>query len=104
MVGSLGGEALYSFYILLSQSSHAEHQATWLYREGGLGYGKRVGDFIKPTDWWLPLHVCFLSISRPGQVILSRLGGKPESFLNSEARQRVEESLEVIGNNNSMHH
>jgi Family of unknown function (DUF5677) len=37
MLAALGAQELYSFYLLLSQSAHAEHQATWLYRTGGLG-------------------------------------------------------------------
>jgi Family of unknown function (DUF5677) len=103
MVGSLGGEGLYSFYILLSQSSHAEHQATWSYRAGGLGYEKRVGEFIKPADWRLPLRNCFLSVGRPGEIVLSRLGGKPERFLSAETQERVEKSLNEIGGNVSLH-
>ena len=101
MVGSLGGEALYSFYIFLSQSSHAEHQATWFYRAGGLGSEKREGEFIKPADWWMPLQICFLSIGRPGQIVLARLGGKPEQFLSAEAEQT---SKEIIGATASAYH
>jgi hypothetical protein len=103
-LGTLGGRRYIHFYIRLSQSSHAEHEATWFYRAGGLGFEKRVGEFIEPADWWLPLQICFLSIGRPGQIVLSRLGGKPERFLSAETQQRVEESLKAIGNNASTHH
>jgi hypothetical protein len=104
MVTSLGGESLYSLYILLSQSSHAEHQATWLYRSGGLGTAARIGEFVKPADWWLPLRISFLSISHPGQVLLARLGGNPDHFLRSEMRRQIEESIRDIGNDVSDPH
>ena len=104
MVAVLGGEKLYSLYILLSQSSHAEHHATWLYRADGVGNKKRIGEFVKPADWWLPLQISFLSISRPGQVLLARLGGKPEQFLSSETHQKIEDNIRGIGNNASVPH
>jgi len=96
MLVALGGERLYSFYTLLSQSAHAEHPTTWLYRIGGVGTEKRLGEFVKPADWWVPLQICFLSFSHPCRVFLDRLGGKPDQFLSSETRQKIEANISRI--------
>jgi hypothetical protein len=104
MLTALGGERLYSFYILLSQSAHAEHQATWSYRRGGLGTKKLIGEFIQPADWFFPLRVAFLSFSHACRVFLGRLGGKPEEFLSAETHQMIEDNILRIGNNASVLH
>jgi hypothetical protein len=70
MLASVGGHELYSFYVSLSQSAHAEHHATWLYRTGGLGTAKRIGEFVKPEDWYLPLRTSFLSFTHPCRIFL----------------------------------
>jgi hypothetical protein len=96
MLTGLGGEQIYPFYILLSQTTHGEHASTWLYRTEGLGTQKRVGEFIKPSDWWLPLRVCFLALKGPGHICLARLGGDPDRFLDENIMQRIEEQIEGI--------
>lgn len=94
MLGALEGEQIYPFYILLSQTTHGEHASTWLYRTG-LGTQQRLGEFIKPSDWWLPLRVCFLALKSPGHICLARLGGDPDRFLDDNV-QFTEAQIEGI--------
>ena len=82
MLTSIGGQNLYAVYVHLSQFMHGEHAATWLYRSGGLGTEKRLGEFIQPAHWYLPLRVSWLSLVHPGRLLISRLGGDPEVFMN----------------------
>ena len=96
MLASVGGK-LYSLYVGLSQSAHAEHHATWLYRTGGLGIEKRTGEFVKPSDWGLPLRTCFLNFTHPCRVFFARLGGNPDGFLDADTHQMVEDVIEAIG-------
>jgi Family of unknown function (DUF5677) len=96
MLASVGGEELYPFYVQLSQSAHAEHHAGWLYRAGGLGTAKQIGEFLKPADWWLPLRVSFLSFAHPCRVFLTRLGGNPDQFLGSDKHQKIEDAIKAI--------
>jgi hypothetical protein len=78
MLAELGGEALYFFYVSLSQTAHGEHAATWLYRADGLGTERRSGEFITPSNWSIPLRVGFLSFTRPAQIFLGRVTGSAE--------------------------
>jgi hypothetical protein len=96
MLGGLGGEQIYPFYILLSQTTHGEHASTWLFRTEGIGTQKRVGEFVKPSDWWLPLRVCFLALTRPGHICLARLGGDPDRYLDENTVQHIEAQIEGI--------
>jgi hypothetical protein len=96
MLAELGGEALYLFYVRLSQTAHGEHAATWLYRAGGLGTEKRSGEFITPSDWFIPLRVGFLSFASPAQIFLGRVTGSAEKYLSDELREKIEEMLSRI--------
>jgi hypothetical protein len=60
MLESAGVDYLYATYIYLSQFTHAEHAATWLYRSRGLGVEKVIGDLTKPADWHVPLHPMYM--------------------------------------------
>lgn len=104
MLEALGGENLYSFYLLLSQSTHAEHATTWNYRTGGLGTEKHIGEFVQPTNWFIPLRVCFLSFTQPSLIFLARLGGKPGEYLSEETRQMIESNIERLAENASLLH
>jgi len=104
MLTDLGGDQLYSYYMLLSQYVHGEHPGTWLYRAGGLGTEKRIGEFIKPADWFIPLRLSFLSLSHPGRVFLVRVGGEAEQFLSEDIRQKIEDQISKIGQDASTHH
>ena len=104
MLTGLAGKNLYSFYLFLSQSAHAEHATTSFYRDGGLGTEKRIGEFVKPADWFIPLRVSFLSFTQPSLVFLARLGGKPDEYLSEETRQMIEHTIQSIGENASLPH
>jgi hypothetical protein len=97
MLAAVGGKELYQFYILISQTAHAEHHATWLYRAGGVGTAARFGEFVEPSAWWLPLKIGFFCFTHPCLVFLTRLGGKPEHFLSSETYKNIEEAIAAIG-------
>jgi len=96
MLSELGGEALYLFYMKLSQTAHGEHAATWLYRSGGLGTMNRSGEFITPSDWVIPLRVGFLSFTFPAQIFLGRVAGSAEKYLSDDLRRKIEEKLSRI--------
>ncbi len=96
MLAELGSEALYLFYVKLSQTAHGEHAATWLYRAGGLGTENRSGEFITPGDWLIPLRVGFLSFTHPAQIFLGRVAGSAGMYLSDELCQKIEETLSRI--------
>jgi hypothetical protein len=96
MLAELGGEALYTFYIKLSQTAHGEYAATWLYRAGGLGTENRSGEFITPSDWLIPLRVGFLSFTVPAQIFLGRVAGSAEKYLSDDLHRKIEEKLSSI--------
>jgi len=96
MLKSLGGNEVYAFYIHASQFIHGEHAGTWLYRTGGLGTEKRSGEFVRPADWSAPLRLSWLSLVRPGRVLLSRLGGKPEMFATASLESQVNAAIERV--------
>lgn len=75
MLSSIGGDHLYARYIEASQYTHGGHQATWLYRGGGLGVHKEIGERIVPEQWILPLRMCWLALGHPGEVVVRRIGG-----------------------------
>jgi hypothetical protein len=77
MLASLGGQKLYSLYVYLSQTAHAEHNATWLYRTGGLGTKKRIGEFVSPSDWGGPLRTSFLNFAHPSALQESKKSRSP---------------------------
>lgn len=95
----LGGMNIYEIYIAASQSTHGEHAGTWLYRDGGLGTMKQVGEFIKASDWTLPLLLSLLALSHPARVFLSRIGGDPEEFLDKALEERLRNKIQEIGTN-----
>jgi hypothetical protein len=97
MLASLGGQKLYSLYVYLSQTAHAEHNATWLYRTGGLGTKKRIGEFVSPSDWGGPLRTSFLNFAHPCRIFFARLGGNPDGFLDADTHRMVEDAIEAIG-------
>jgi len=97
MLKAVGGDELYVIYMKLSQYVHAEHAATWLYRSRGLGTEKRLGEFIKADDWYLPLRVCWLSLGQPGRVLLERTGASRAAFLDPDHQSRVVNAIEQVG-------
>jgi hypothetical protein len=104
MLASLGGENIYSLYILLSQSVHGGHAATWLYRKRGLGTERLIGEFIRPTEWQIPFRVTFFSLSRPGYIFLSRCGGDPDRLLDQETVRRLEGQIDEVGKDDCWQH
>jgi hypothetical protein len=99
LLEDVGGGPLYPFYIELSQSAHGEHQGTWLYRSGGVGTHNKPGEFIDEGKWFVPLRVCFLSLSQPGRLFLERLGGDPEYFITGKKQQEVEGLIAALSKN-----
>jgi len=60
MLKDLADQQLYVFYILLSAYTHSNFEAGNLYREN-LGCGKKLGEFITPFSWLIPLEVTWKS-------------------------------------------
>lgn len=94
MLRSIGGAHFYSLYIYLSQFVHGGHTATWLYRRH-LGTEKRLGEFITAENWYLPLRICWLSLSHPGNLLLSRLCAVDADYLSREQEARVVAAIEA---------
>jgi hypothetical protein len=96
MLKSLGGNELYILYITTSQFTHGEHAATWLYRTGGVGTEKRLGEFIRPADWYQPLRLSWLSLVYPGRVLLRRLGGSPDMFITEVLESKIVAAIDRV--------
>jgi hypothetical protein len=92
---SIGGEHLYSLYIYLSQFVHGGHCATSLYRQG-LGTEKQIGEFITEGHWYIALRICWLSLSHPATVVLSRISGTEFEYLNPAEYAKIEAAIEAI--------
>jgi len=71
---SLGEERTYGLYIVLSQTAHATHSATWLYRSGGLGAQRLDGEFVKADAWTPPLNICRFAFKTSALILLGQLG------------------------------
>lgn len=94
MLASLDGQHLYALYIYLSQFVHGGHAATWLYRKG-LGTHRSAGEFIGSSNWYIALRICWLSLSQPGSLLLSRLGASDGAFLTPELEAKVVSAIEA---------
>lgn len=90
MLASIGGKERYVLYIETSQYLHAEHAATWLYRRGGVGTAKEMGEFVEPKNWWLPLRLAWLSFARPAEIFLARVGAPAEKVHKLVHTQQLE--------------
>ncbi len=90
----IGGERLYSLYIYLSQFVHGGHLATSLYRQH-LGTEKQLGEFITQGHWYVALRICWLSISHPAVVVLSRLSGSRGDYLDTAERAAIEAAIDA---------
>jgi hypothetical protein len=69
----LGEERTYGLYTLLCQTAHSTHYGTRHYRSG-LGTKQVIGEFVKPSDWGLPLGLCRFAFKTPAITILKQLG------------------------------
>lgn len=96
MLESIGGASLYVHYIETSQYMHAEHAATWLYRRGGVGTAKELGEFVEPKHWWLPLRIAWLTFTRPAQLFLARVGASPNVVAKLTRDQRIENLFSTL--------
>lgn len=81
LLRTLSEERTYMLYMALSQTTHASHASTWLYRSGGLGTKKIRGEFVSAEDWSLPLDLCRFVFRKPGVLILSQLGADAKPLL-----------------------
>jgi len=79
LLKDVGKEDAWSFYIKLSQYSHAGSATSLLYRKN-LGTAKKIGEQINPEMWALPLGIAWFCISHAGMEIATKLGGQPDVF------------------------
>lgn len=100
MIASIGGENLYSLYIYLSQYAHGGHMATDLYR-WHLGTQKTFGDFASPNHWYITLRLCWLSISHPANVVLSRIQHASAIYPAAEQEEETVGAIEAVAINSS---
>lgn len=54
LLRSIGAPEKYSVYAYLSQTAHATHHGSGMFRKH-LGTNKEYGEFVTANDWWLPL-------------------------------------------------
>jgi hypothetical protein len=101
MLSSLGGSVLYPLYITLSQFTHAEHNATWIYRKSGIGNRKKIGEFIEPGHWYIPLRACLMSLWTPGHILASRIGSQVRSPFTDQRKDEIESKLDKLNRNSS---
>jgi hypothetical protein len=83
LLRSLGEERTYILYRLMSQTAHATHASTWLYRSGGVGTQKIEGEFVSPDAWNLPLDICRFVFRTPAIIVLTRLGADTAELLKA---------------------
>ena len=94
MSRAIGGERLYSLYIFLSQFIHGGHAATNLYRKN-LGTEKKFGEFVVPGNWYIAFRLCWLSLSHPGNIVLSQLSGTSTRYISSDEEARVVAAIQA---------
>jgi hypothetical protein len=82
LLRSIGEERTYGLYMMLSQTAHASHSSTWLYRSGGVGTEKKDGEFVSPDQWNVPLALCRFAFKKPAVIVLSRLGADTARLMN----------------------
>jgi hypothetical protein len=96
MLSSIDGSHLYSVYIQASQYTHGGHSATWLYRSEGVGTHKQIGEDIRAEQWILPLRMCWLALSRPGDVITTRIAQSASAASSHECSALVDAAFEDL--------
>ena len=80
--------------IYLSQFIHGGHLASGTYRKN-LGTEKIIGEFVTPANWYIAFRVCWLSLSQPGNIILSRVSNSGMQYLNPEQEAAVVAAIEA---------
>jgi hypothetical protein len=103
ILSDIGGENLYSYYIMASQYTHGGHGATWLYRTRGLGTQKQIGEYICVDDWVLPLKMCWLALSRPGEIVASRIAQTDVSVWTSDLRLKIDRAIHELQTSHCSH-
>ncbi|MEB2314820.1 MAG: hypothetical protein OZ919_01860 [Xanthomonadaceae bacterium] len=68
LLESVGVPEKYIAYRFLSQTTHATHYGTGLFRQH-LGSRKEFGEFAEAVDWWLPLSVQWWFLAKPAETI-----------------------------------
>jgi len=90
MLAEINGGHLYLAYKETSQFTHSTHAATWLYRTGGVGSAARFGEFVKPMQWILPLRMCWLAISHPADIAISRVTDGAQAGWSSHCSEKID--------------
>jgi hypothetical protein len=73
MLRAVNGGGMYRYYREGSQYVHGSLWGTTSYRQN-FGVKAKFGEFTRPSDWILPLRLCWLSLCNAGRVLLDRLG------------------------------
>lgn len=92
MTSTLHDQRLYLMYTFMSQFMHGERIASAHYEPSA---EPRL-DAVHPSNWSIPLKVCWLSLVRAGRLLISRLEGDPDSFISLGEATEVEASLDAI--------
>lgn len=95
MLSSMAGDHLYSTYIEASQYTHGGHAATWLYRTGGVGAYKVIGETIAAGQWILPLRMCWLAL-RTGDIVATRIARSADAAWSHECAALVDAAFHQI--------
>ena len=95
MLTLLDGKVLYPLYIYLSQFVHGGHLATSLYRSG-LGIYRKAGEYIEPSDWFVPLRISWLSLTQLGALALWRLGRRSKALSSVEVLDRLDKAIRRV--------
>lgn len=88
-------EKVYPAYCRLSQSVHASHAATWIYKRD-LGEGNGFGEIIEPRDWYTPLYICYYTLAVAGKKFLETFGKNSEAFLDEKIEFKIENTLKSL--------
>lgn len=100
MLRSLGAVERYAAYRTGCQFAHGTHVATWLYRAGGVGTNKSLGEFVSARDWHGPLVMAWSSLLDAAKD-LHRCLGRTTGLVSQSRLAEIDEVLRSVAENSN---
>ncbi|HMD90005.1 MAG TPA: DUF5677 domain-containing protein [Anaerolineaceae bacterium] len=95
MMKDIHEEEKYIVYMILCQSTHGTHIATWKYRRN-LGCSEIAGEFITPKDWVLGIRIILYSLIISGKRFLEVMGEDKEEWVTDEEAARLDNKIRKL--------
>lgn len=87
--------ASYIRYKQGSQHVHGTHFATEIYRRN-LGTAKEFGELVTSAMWAAPMGLCWITLASAGALLIDRLDGDTDAFLDLKLVRATEEALSAL--------